>query len=213
MVTTGLVLLAAGASVRLGSPKQNLNFQGQTLLQHAVQVAQQSGSSPIVVVLGAQAEMLKAQLNFPDILIVENKDWEEGMSASIRHGLAALLQVAPLVENVILMLCDQPFVTGELLHKLITHKETSSKQIIGCSYQDTVGTPVLFDKQFFPELLNLHGNHGAKKLLFQHSEAVATIPFELGSFDIDTVSDYTALQHYLAGKIKDPETLVEDNPE
>ncbi|MDQ3290758.1 MAG: nucleotidyltransferase family protein [Bacteroidota bacterium] len=213
METTGLVLLAAGASVRLGSPKQNLNFQGQTLLQHAVRVAQQSGSNPIVVVLGAQANLLRSQLNFPDIHIVENSEWEEGMSASIRQGLGTLLELAPQVENVILMLCDQPFVSVELLRELITHKETSSKQIIACSYQDTVGTPALFDKHFFPELMALHGNQGAKKLLFQHSEAVATIPFELGSFDIDTTSDYTALQQYLAGDIKDPETLVEDKPE
>ncbi|PSR54617.1 nucleotidyltransferase family protein [Adhaeribacter arboris] len=212
MATTGLVLLAAGASVRLGRPKQNLNFQGQTLLQHAVQVAQQSGSNPIMVVLGAQADSLRAQLNFLDIHIhiVENNEWEEGMSASIRHGLAALLKVAPLVENVILMLCDQPFVSSQLLQELITHKENSSQQIIACTYQDTVGTPVLFNKQFFPELLALYGNQGAKKLLYQHSKAVTTIPFKLGSFDIDTVADYTALQHYLSGDSKNPETLLED---
>ncbi|QMU29606.1 nucleotidyltransferase family protein [Adhaeribacter radiodurans] len=213
MGATGVVLLAAGASVRLGSPKQNLNFQGQTLMQHAVQVAQQSGSSPIVVVLGAQADSLRAQLNFPEMYIVENKEWKEGMSASIRHGLAALLKVAPLVENVIIMLCDQPFVSGELLQELIKHKETSSQKIIACSYQDTVGTPVLFDKQYFQELLALHGNNGAKKLLYQYPEFVATIPFELGSFDIDTVSDYTALQQYLSGNSKNPATLLEDNPE
>lgn len=210
MAAFGLVLLAAGASVRLGSPKQDLLFQNQTLLQHAVQAARQSGCAPIIVVLGAQAALFRAQLNPAGIILTENPAWEEGMGASIRHGVAALLQAAPAVSGVILMLCDQPFVTGELLHELITVKEAGKKQIVACSYQNTLGTPVLFDKQFFPELLALRGAHGAKKLLYRYPEAVAAVPFELGSFDIDTASDYTAFQHYLTGGIANPENTKRD---
>lgn len=191
-------MLAAGASVRLGSPKQNLDFQGQTLLQHAVQAALQSGCVPIVVVLGAKASELRPQLNFPEITIVENPEWEEGMGSSIRHGVATLLQAVPDLDSVVLMPCDQPFVSGKLLHQLVGEKEKNFKKIIACAYQDTIGTPVLFDKQYFPDLLNLEGAQGAKKLLFQYPEEVATISFELGGFDIDTPTDYQTLQHYVA---------------
>ncbi|QNF33289.1 nucleotidyltransferase family protein [Adhaeribacter swui] len=205
MEKTGLVLLAAGASVRLGSPKQNLAFQGQTLLQHAVQAARQSGCSPVVVVLGANAEALLPQLNFPEIKIFKNPDWEEGMGASVRNGVQNLLQSAPDLESILLMTCDQPFVSGKLLQQLIAEKQKNLKKIIACAYQDTLGTPVLFDKQFFPDLLNLQGAHGAKKLLFKYPEQVGSIPFELGGFDIDTPTDYQTLQHYVA-KLADDST-------
>ena len=198
MTKTGLVLLAAGASVRLGSPKQNLEFQGQTLLQHAVQAALHSGCAPMVVVLGAKADELKNQLTFPEITIIENPDWEEGMGASVRHGVAALLQAAPDLDSILLMTCDQPFVSGQVLQQLSEEKAKNFKKIIACAYQDTIGTPVLFDQQFFPDLLHWQGPHGAKKLLFKYQEEVGTIPFELGGFDIDTPADYQTLQHYVA---------------
>jgi len=209
MNNTGLVLLAAGASVRLGSPKQNLEFRGQTLLQHAVQAARHSGCAPMVVVLGAKAHELRAQLNFPEITVVENPAWQEGMGSSIRHGLQALLQVAPDLDSVLLMTCDQPFVSGQLLQQLTAEKEKNLKKIIACAYQDTIGTPVLFDKQYFPDLLNLQGAPGAKKLLFRYPEAVGTVSFELGGFDIDTPTDYQTLQHYVAKLTDNPENSPE----
>ncbi|RDC66301.1 nucleotidyltransferase family protein [Adhaeribacter pallidiroseus] len=205
MTKTGLVLLAAGASVRFGSPKQNLEFQGQTLLYHAVQAARHSGCAPVVVVLGAKADELRSQLNFPEITIVENPAWGEGMGASVRHGVHALLQTVPDLDSVLLMTCDQPFVSGKILQQLVAEKEKNLKKIIACAYQDTIGTPVLFDKQFFPDLTNLSGAQGAKKLLFKFSEEVGNIPFELGGFDIDTPTDYQTLQHYVARLTDDPD--------
>ena len=209
MTKAGLVLLAAGASVRLGSPKQNLEFQGQTLLQHAVQAARHSGCAPVVVVLGAKTNELRAQLIFPEITVVENPEWEEGMGSSVRYGVQALLQAAPDLNNVLLMTCDQPFVSGQVLRQLVAEKAKNLKKIIASAYQDTIGTPVLFDKQFFPDLLHVQGAQGAKKLLFQYPEAVGTISFELGGFDIDTPADYQTLQHYVA-KLTDESTK---NPE
>lgn len=202
-------MLAAGASVRLGSPKQNLEFQGQTLLQHAVQAARQSGCAPIVVVLGANADKLRLQVNFPEIKIVENPEWEEGMGASVRQGVATLLQAVPNLDSVLLMTCDQPFVSGKILQQLVEEKVKNLKKIIACAYQDTIGTPVLFDQQFIPDLLNLQGAHGAKKLLFKYPEAVGTISFELGGFDIDTPTDYQTLQHYVAKLADDSATAPE----
>jgi molybdenum cofactor cytidylyltransferase len=110
------------------------------------------------------------------------------MASSISSGIKELQIINPDAESVILMLCDQPFVDTYLLNMLIMIK--SKAGIAVCSYNKTVGPPVLFDAIYFEELLLLKGNEGAKKLLEKHSHAVTEIPFPQGSIDIDTVADY-----------------------
>ena len=91
------------------------------------------------------------------------------------------------------MVCDQPFVDEQLLNNIAQTKSESGKGIVASSYKDTLGTPVLFNKTYFPELLALQGQEGAKKLIFKHKEDVAAVPFPLGYFDIDTAEDYNSL--------------------
>lgn len=190
----GIVILAAGASARLGEPKQELLYKGETLLQHAINAAIATNCKPVVVVLGAETALHLPEQANESITTVDNPDWEEGMSSSIRRGLSALLASAPQVEGVILMVCDQPFVEASLLNSLIHTKNATGKGIVACQYKDTLGTPVLFSKAYFDELLYLRGKEGAKKLLFRHSEDVADIPFALGAVDIDTPEDYALLK-------------------
>lgn len=197
MNATGLILLAAGASTRLGTPKQQLPYQGKSLLQHAWQVAIDSGCVPIAVVVGAHAEALHLPENTASIQIVTNPEWEEGMASSIRFGLTSLLETNPNLEGVIIMACDQPFVTGELLQELMQTQHKTQKPVIACSYQDTLGIPVLFHRSYFTHLLALKGQNGAKKLLMKYPEAVTTIPFSRGHIDIDTPADYAALQQQI----------------
>lgn len=115
------------------------------------------------------------------------------MSSSIRLGIAMLQKTEPQVSDAIIMVSDQPFADTGLLESLKNKKAITGKGIIACSYNHTLGVPVLFDKKFFPELMLLEGQEGAKKLILEHKESVADIPFPLGSFDIDTVDDYQAL--------------------
>jgi molybdenum cofactor cytidylyltransferase len=185
---TGLIILAAGSSSRLGSPKQNLNYKGKTLLQTAIETALASVCKPVIVVLGANADVIRPTIESSNITIVQNPDWEEGMASSIRSGITELKNIAPDAESVILMLCDQPFVDTYLLNMLIIVK--SKAGIAVCSYNETVGPPVLFDAIYFEELLLLKGNEGAKKLIEKHAHTVTEIPFRQGSVDIDTVDDY-----------------------
>lgn len=194
MDAIGIILLAAGASTRLGQPKQQLVYQGQTLLQHALTAARESGSQPIVVVLSNQSKIINPLEDDTGLTMVQNPDWEEGMASSIRCGLAGILEIYPGLAGVILLVCDQPFVTGELLRRLVARKAETQKPIVACSYQNTLGTPVLFDKTFFPDLLALNGQQGAKKLVYQHPDKVAAVDFPLGYIDIDTPADYAALQ-------------------
>lgn len=189
----GVILLAAGASSRLGTSKQLLAYAGQTLLQHSLQVARDSAASPMVVVLGAQADTIKSEVNHSDAHIVVNADWSEGMASSIRYGVKALLESNPVIEGAILMVCDQPFVTASVLNELIMIHQQTGKPIITCSYAHTYGPPTLFHKSMFSELLQLQGDVGARSILGKHTDAVEMISFPEGTVDIDTPADYQKL--------------------
>src|SRR6266436_9799703 len=107
----GLIVLAAGASTRMGTPKQLLLHEGRTFLRRAGETALASACHPVVVVLGAHADQLQVELERLPVLIVENRRWEEGMSSSIRVGLETLVAEDEGLDGAVIMLCDQPFVT------------------------------------------------------------------------------------------------------
>lgn len=189
----GIILLAAGSSGRLGRSKQLLPFQGKTLLQHLIDEAKASPTAPIIVVLGANADLIQQQLVTDEIEIAINGDWEKGMASSIGYGINALLKVNPLIDAAILMTCDQPFVSTQVLNELInTHRKTGNP-IITCGYDETTGPPALFHQSIFPELLQLTGDKGARKIVEEHPDKVSTIPFPEGNIDIDTAADYERL--------------------
>ena len=94
----------------------------------------------------------------------------------------------------IILLCDQPFVSAELLDAMIDKQAETGKPIVACTYNGTIGVPVLFERALFAELLLLQGNEGAKKVLKNHIPDIALIPFEQGGIDIDTPADYDNLR-------------------
>ena len=192
-LTCGIVLLAAGASSRLGKPKQLLPYEGTTLLQHAVQLAVDAALKPIVIVVGANANILNIEIEESQANIVMNETWQEGMASSIRTGLQKMLELEPTVNSVIMMVCDQPYVTVQLLQNLIVQHNETGKLIIASNYKNNLGTPALFDTTIFSELMQLKGDTGAKKILNNHPEWVAAIDFPMGEIDIDTEEDYIAL--------------------
>ena len=193
MKNAAIILLAAGSSSRFGEPKQLAKFNGRSLINHALAEAE-NVIKDIIIVVGANASLIKKEIENNNVHVVYNKDWEEGMSSSIRCGLSFLLIEKPFINAVIFMVCDQPFVTSSLLKKLITSYEENNKSIIASGYNNTIGTPVLFDKLFFPELIALKGKFGAKKIIEQNIESTITIPFPSGNIDIDTKEDYENLQ-------------------
>jgi len=186
----GLILLAAGASKRLGKPKQLLQFNGETLLQRAVKTALASDCHPVIVVFGANAEKLIGEIEEFDIEVAENPNWENGMGTSVQIGMESLSKNYPNASGVVLMVCDQPFVSVDLLKQLSENFRLTNAPIVACSYEDTIGVPALFSRQFFPELMALKADNGAKRIIFEHRENVFKIPFEAGVIDIDTEQDY-----------------------
>jgi len=192
---TGLIILAAGSSSRLGKPKQNLLFNGKTLLQHAVDNALESVCSKVTVVLGANAELIQPLIIRTNLSVVHNADWAEGMASSIRYGLAELTLLLPDLNAVVLMLCDQPFVDNALIDQLVKAGDSSTSGIAACAYDNTIGPPAYFNSNHFKELSQLKGKEGAKKILLTYSEKVKTIPFALGGTDIDTIEAYNQLMN------------------
>ena len=189
----GIILLAAGQSARLGKPKQLLNYKGKTLLAHSLQIAIETQLQPIVTVLGANLDTLKQSIEPTNTNIVINQEWSEGMASSIRCGIEELLKIAPSIAGVIIMVCDQPYVTAKLLTDLVEKHEDSSKPIIASRYNNNIGTPALFDKTIFALLLSLKGDSGAKKIMKSNPDWLETVNFPFGEIDIDTSLDYELL--------------------
>ena len=187
-------MLAAGASVRLGKPKQLLSYKGKSFLQNMVSAAINTHLSPVVVVLGAHATLIAGEITEDNVHVVQNQEWEEGIASSIRCGIGALRKISPASDAAILMVCDQPYITSSILNDLFTAQQKTGKPIAAAYYSGIAGTPVLFHKIFFPELLLLKGDKGAAKILQQQTEQVATVPFPLGAIDIDTIGDYEILK-------------------
>jgi molybdenum cofactor cytidylyltransferase len=190
----GIVILAAGSSTRLGQPKQLLEFQGTTLIRRITQVAVNAVKKPVVVMLGANCSMIHSHLTHMPVHIVYNPDWSQGMTSSLRKGLMALLYYSPDSECVIFAVCDQPYISPDLFLQLISVGSQSQKLIVACQYNNVLGTPVLFKKEYFDRLLTLKDNEGARKILQSHPESVEAVPFPLGIIDVDSMQDYDALQ-------------------
>ena len=189
----GIVLLAAGDSSRLGEPKQLLVHEGESLLQHSLNVATAVQAGPVILVLGAEAAIIRESTDSLSANVVINGDWQEGMASSIRCGIAALQTIDPAAEGVILMVCDQPFVRPALLQELISTQQTTRKLIVASRYAETFGPPVFFHQTLFPELLQLRGDVGARSVIRKHFPDVETIDFAKGTVDVDTKSDYQKL--------------------
>lgn len=195
MKNTGIILLAAGNSSRMGSAKQLLSYQGKTFLERIIDTALEVfDKDQIILVLGANYDEISSTIKDKNILIAINEDWESGMALSIKSGLKTLSNHFPEMERCFISVCDQPYLTGDLFLKMSQLQDTSQKEIVVATYADTVGVPALFSKKYFKQLMELTGEQGAKKIIRQNMEDVETFAFAKGAIDIDTPSDYDHLK-------------------
>jgi molybdenum cofactor cytidylyltransferase len=186
------VLLAAGLSRRMGQHKLLLRLRGKPLLLHAVQSALAAGVDETVVVVGYRAEAVRAALAGQPVRVVENPDYAQGQSTSLRAGVAAL---GAEVQAALVLLGDQPLLTADVLRALITVWRQTGQPLVAPVYEGQRGNPVLFARALFPELLAVTGDQGGREVVQRHAQEVATVPIAdpTAGLDVDTWQEYQAL--------------------
>jgi len=189
------IVLAAGASSRLGQPKQLLMLGGETLVARAIRLAGEAGASPVIAVLGAHQERIGAAINPGSAIPVVNSDWPQGIATSIHAGLRALEKCAPQASGTLILGCDQPRLTTEHLRALLEAFSAQGSSVIAASgYAGVGGVPAVFPRAVFADLLALRGDHGARALLTQSPCPPTLLPFPGGEVDIDLPTDLALLE-------------------
>lgn len=189
------IVLAAGASTRMGEPKQLLPFEGRSLLRRAVDTALASRCETVVVVLGANALRIREEIVDSPVLVAINERWSRGMSTSVRAGLEVLEKSRgkQRISAAVLMPCDQPHLSGTVLNRLIDAHHANDQPIVVSGYSGIWGVPMLFTRSLWPELRALSGQGGAQSVALRHASEVECVPFPLGACDLDTRHDYEQL--------------------
>lgn len=184
--------MAAGASSRMGCPKQALAFGGSTLLGHAAETALSSRAASVSVVLGASENVIGAELAGLPVRIVPNPNWAAGIGSTIHAGVAQA-QTDPNISSVILAVADQPHLTAETYNRIIAAHLSSGLPIIASQYSGTVGVPALFERRFFDSLLALPPDQGCKGLILSNAAKSMRLPCPEAAIDIDSPEDYSNL--------------------
>lgn len=191
----GTLILAAGASSRLGQPKQLLEIDGRPLLVRTVEAALASTSWPVVVVLGAHAEAIRPVLAGLPVLVTENAAWPEGMAASIRAGTETLQQFSRHLDAALVALCDQPAFSAAIVAQLVAAHQDSGRSIVAARYSGRLGAPALFLRRHFPTLASLTGEEGARALLNGDPAEITAVDLPELALDLDTPADIATLRH------------------
>lgn len=186
------LILGAGASQRFGPPKQLAPFRGTTMLGWVVdQTRRASRLDEVVVVLGRAADKVREQVDFGTARVVENPVFGEGCSSSYRAGIGALnLESAAIM----IILGDLPGITPEIINRLADEWREQEAPIALCSYQGRKGHPMIFAHSMFPQLMDLHGDKAAWKLVDANAANVQEVQFDIPyPDDINTPEDFERL--------------------
>ncbi len=198
------VVLAAGASSRFGESmaeardqslpklKQLLPFGGESLVRRITLSAAASHLATVLVVVGREADAVHGQIADLPVQIVENPEWEDGQSTSVRAGLAA---VDPAFDGVIFLPCDQPFVTADTINRLIAARKERRTSILAPAYDGDFGAPVLIGNELFDLMATIEGDAGGRQLFEMHTDSFELVEIEDDRTlkDIDTFEDYLDL--------------------
>ncbi|MBC8161274.1 MAG: nucleotidyltransferase family protein [Roseiflexaceae bacterium] len=192
-MSVAAIILAAGASSRMGQPKQLLDWGGQPLVRAVASVALSARLDSVVVVVGAAGQRVAATLDGLPVRVVLNAAYATGQASSLHAGIAAL---PAEIEAALVLLGDQPFVGVQIIDALVQAWRESSAQIVAPSFGGQRGNPVLFDQRVFQELREVQGDQGARAIIQANQERVLLLPFaQLRPLeDIDTPEDYQRIQ-------------------
>ena len=184
----GCLILAAGSSSRLGSPKQLLKYNQKTLIENSISAVLTAGISPLYVVLGSDFELIRDAIRDFPVKIIYHGTWQEGIGSSIRTGIS-YMENENHFDAILIMLCDQPYISSGHLKDLIKAFSQEQKSIIATGYGNHTGVPALFDCKIFRSLKELTGDKGAKDIINKNCNDVCVINFEQAAVDIDRPED------------------------
>lgn len=191
------VVLAAGASTRLGRNKLLLDLGGEPLVRRAVRCAADARLDPVVVVLGHEAERVRDALVGLPCETVVNPDHAMGAGASLRAGVARA--AATRADALVLTLADMPLVTPEMIATLVLRWRETRARLVVSRYGDAQAPPTLFSRSLFAEILASHDARGAKAAVARHSGDAVTVPWPPACLqDLDVHADYERLLARLA---------------
>jgi molybdenum cofactor cytidylyltransferase len=188
-MNTGVIILAAGAATRISKPKMLLPINGKSILSLLLAEVEQIKPVATLIVTGHYHKEIEQQIDQNETELLYNEDWAKGVSTSIRVGVMQMLEKNKRLDSILIAVSDQPYLNSALLQQMLVKKK-SGKGIVAASYSHSIGTPVLFDKKYFPALQKLEGDRGAKSILQAHFDDMETVDFPMGEMDIDTEEDY-----------------------
>jgi molybdenum cofactor cytidylyltransferase len=196
----GLILLAAGGSVRMGRPKQALPVSvpepgtpaAESLLRHATRVAVEAALRPAVVVLGAASDDLVPHIADLPVHILTHSGWQRGIGSSIKAGVECVTALAPSLDAVMIVVCDQPHLSAGVLRRLLRAYRGSAASIVASAYGGSIGVPVIIDRSLDAELRALGDRDSARRIINRDPTRTSAIPFPLGAVDLDTPDAYAA---------------------
>lgn len=189
-MSVAIIILAAGNSSRMGTPKQLLSLGDHTLLGTVIDNAQQSQADEVFCVLGANAKEVSLSITTYGVEILVNSSFHDGLSSSIIAGINHIKDRD--FDAVLIMLGDQPLIDSYYLNSIVNTFKNRSDKIIATNYNGTLGVPVVIPKSYYSLLLQLKGDKGAKEFLNSRHEQVISLNND-SLFDIDTQEDYKAL--------------------
>jgi len=209
-MSVAAIVLAAGSSSRMGRPKQVLPVDGKSLVRRAGEAAAGSKALTTVVVTGAARDLVEQELHDLPLQLVHNPTYEQGMSTSLRAGLALVAPDAR-IQAVVVLLADQPFVDASIVDALIARYEHGRAKIVRPRYVGQPGNPVLWDRSLFAALAAQTGDQGGRSLLQQHAAEIVWVdlPDARLQFDVDTPEAYASLTQPESGGDGMPLSVVE----
>ncbi|MFD1613789.1 nucleotidyltransferase family protein [Gelatiniphilus marinus] len=189
-----VIILAAGASIRMGTPKQLLKWGNSTLLGNAIETALKLPVKEVAVVLGANYNVIKKHIEHHHITILNNEEWQKGLGKSLAFGVECMVASKQDIDGILVTLADQPLIDSQFLNKLIDAFNKKTHPIIATSYKNKkCGVPVIFDKIYFEELRTLSDDFGAKYILKKYNALVEILKPEIDNLDLDLKADYKSL--------------------
>jgi molybdenum cofactor cytidylyltransferase len=184
------LLLAAGGSRRFGSFKQLLEFRGESLLRRAARTSSELLEGRVIVVHGPKPTKCQRELSGVDVAHAINTNWEHGVATSLRTGVRALPEDCAAV---LVLLCDQPLIGADEIRALLRAWAAAPERIAASAYAETLGVPAVFPRQYFPQILQLSGDRGAKSVIEANVANVTAVPIPEAALDIDTQDDYASM--------------------